>query len=333
MKKIITAASLLLSMNGLQAYNLGNGFSVEVDALYWSLTDTFPFSIEVDKTDVRSSETPFNFDRTIVDVKLNKEREVWEPGVRVGLGWNGCDCMDIRGVYTWFYSKDHHQAKTSFNFSLDGLMNLFSSQNGTVFPEDLNRTFNYNVADLEFGKTFQFCAFTFRPYAGVRAAWIDEKHRAIISGLSETFTLPPVEVDEPISVSFGDKMWGVGPRIGFDSAWGNLYGFDVLANASFSAVYGRNKHEIKVTVINASSNDVTIDENITDVTVHNNSYRLIPTFQMFIGLGWSTCFAPNYNMRIKAGWETNYWWDLGQVLVLDRALSLQGLTAGLEFTF
>ena len=163
MKRIVTTALLALSCSALQAYGWGNGFSVDVEGLYWSMSDNFPLGVDAPSTTVTVDGTP-NVVTVTGASSLKKVPDTWQPGVRVWLGWNGFDCWDVKGLYTYYYNNK----KLHLNGEFDDFWPL----------ADLQRTFNYNVADLELGKSFKLCSVVLRPFIGVRGAWLNPKHRA-----------------------------------------------------------------------------------------------------------------------------------------------------------
>lgn len=323
MKKMITAAAMLLSVNMLSAngydygYSSGNRFSVDAEFLYWSINDNLPLGIDISLKEATTQQ--FAIDEQFVDVKLKGTSETWKPGFRAGLGWSGDNCLDMKGSYTWYYNKDTDNV--TGHLDVQWPFGAFT------------RSLNYNLIDWELGRTFDLCSVIFRPFCGVRGAWISQKHHARLTGYTEVFTSPPGEIDLPLDYSLTHKIWGVGPRMGVDTSWGNYGGFSILANTSFSALYGRETFNVKVVTTSAASNGQEIVENITEATVKDGGYDLVSSFQMFFGIGWKQEWSCKYAIQVRAGWESILWWNTTNLLFFDKSLSLQGLTAAVQFDF
>ena len=151
-----------------------------------------------------------------------------------------------------------------------------------------------------------------------------------------------VIVDESLVFVHDQKVWGVGPRMGLDTTWGNFWGFSFLGNTSFSLLYGRDSFSFKYLDVSG----VNLLEHATEVIVYdkfkNPSFRLIPALQMFLGLAWSHHWNSKYAVRLKVGWEAIIYWNSSSQLtdtaitlpsIVDKSIGLQGLTAGFEVSF
>lgn len=327
MKKILSI-SALFSVAALQGYGYDSSeFCVEAEALYWSMSDNFPLAVNVLMTNEDETVGDIDFASQFINVSLKKPQNNWEPGFRLGFKWTNCDCFDVKGIYTWYYNKsDTHEV---------GNLNEMGTLNGQWPFGEFIRSFNYNMGDLEIGKSFVFSYLVLRPFCGIRNAYLNQRHKARLTGYSETFTnnSGTVVVQEPLDYKVHQEVWGIGPRIGLDTAWGNFCGISLLANTSFSALYGRETFDLKVYTISGKLNNEIVKESLTDVDITHAFYQLIPAFQIFMGLSWNYEWRSNYGIRVKAGWESIIWWDTANILFFDKSVALQGVTAGLQFDF
>lgn len=256
------------------------------DFLWWSANFNTPTNVDTSFSD---SET---------NIKIKRPGSQWDPGVRVGLGWNtGYDNWDVQGFWTYFYNsatQDHSKV-----------------------------SFRYNVADYEMGKAYYVSRhFMIRPFTGIHAIWTSLNYRTssdinIFSVINSVSTVFSGTTRTELS------SWGVGPRMGFNSNWGDYRGFSLLANISGSLLYGK---ELAKADIDAPG----VDYDIRD----RDHWQLMPTMQLQFGLSYACCFGGGQNQfRISAAWESNFIWEAANVLYYDRPISMQGLTVDLRFDF
>jgi hypothetical protein len=305
--------------------NQGN-WDIWADFLWWSsnLSQTTGYEVESSTVDAKTN----------VSVHFKRPGSHWDPGVRIGAGWNtGYDNWDIQGYWTYFYNSAK-QKENPVSFETDEVESLFNKGSAK------NRL-RYNAADFEIGKAYYVSRhFIVRPFTGIHAIWTSLHSSAdLTSAATTTVSFPFVStglinssLTETTSggaksdIKLAIETWGVGPRIGFNGNWGDYRGFSLMGNISGSLVYGK--------LLGKASIDLDSATDI-DIKVRDREYwQLMPTMQILLGLSYSCCFSGGQNQfRVSAGWESNFIWEAANFFLNDKPISMQGLTVDLRFDF
>jgi hypothetical protein len=345
-----------------------SNFSVQVDFLWWASQYHLPFAIKGTgqtsfcTTDNVDCGLPAKIDVTQINSQIKTVHNGWAPGYRVGLGWNTqFDNWDVRLLYTYYHdSSSRHVRGNSVN----------------VFWQEARGRgrLNYNVGDLEMGRTYYISKYlVFRPFIGLRTAWLDQQFVARSTNkrgplqLADPGGLGPIAqgvlaftnlalqaafdvFPDPARVKVHNDLWGVGPRFGLDTNWGNWHGFSLLANISTALLYGHTWTHASV-YLQDGDIDGDGDTDALLLKTKGGYWHGIPTLQTQMGLTWaSNCWGctpcvpcgekrperPDQNMMIRfsAAWESNYWWESNNFTAwTNRAVSLQGLTLSAKFDF
>jgi len=293
-----------------------------------------------------------NYDDTTrkpIDLRVLYVDEKWEPGFRFGIGWDTLhDYWDILAQWTYYhnYSKDSASSPNADYivgggiYPSSGMATNFIYRNGKA-----HWRLNYNMLDLEIGKTFYISKYlSFRAHAGTRGGWIDQSFRSEFTNM--TYDKEPPIRDTVYHCE--QDYWGLGPRLGINGDWHLGAGFSIFGNIAAALLYGKfDVHETQRflaadttyrywTLIPGVYNEI--------LGLKRDFYELSPNLEMIIGLSWGECF---YNEKVyfglKAGWETNYWWNQYHLttLILDlpeigketHPVSMQGLTLRAKVDF
>lgn len=279
-----------------------NKWKFGADFLYW--TTNF--------NTVRGLDVSIQNTSTLTEATVNvaHPKQKWDPGVRVTAGWSGCDNLDVLGSWTYFYNSNanHH---SPFMLQID--TTTITAAGGAKF------VYRYNAADLELGKTLCLSPWlVIRPLIGVHAVWLE-----LDNALNLTISQPGTY---GLAISLNAKAWGVGPKLGVNTNWGNYNGFSLVGNVNGSFVYG--KHDGKVNAMVDISSPMDVNVHLTG----QSHWVLMSTVQLQSGFSYATSFWGN-EFRLNALWECNLINQADNVLILERSISTQGLTLGLEFTF
>jgi hypothetical protein len=306
--------------------NQGN-WDFWADFLWWSsnLNSLTGFEAEVNAT------------TTDEDVSLHFKRpgSHWDPGVRVGAGWNtGYDNWDVQGYWTYFYNSSK-KGENPASFEFNEVQEIYHEGSAKL-------RLRYNAADFEIGKAYYVSRhFFIRPFTGLHAIWTSlDNSFDFESESSASPTLPIItngligaaalsldssgETDADLSQTI--EAWGVGPRIGVNTNWGDFRGFSLLGNISGALVYGKLLGKAKIDI-----------DSLVDIDVHirdHEYWQVMPTMQIQWGLSYSCCFGQGQNQfRMSAAWESNFIWEAGNQFFNDKPISMQGLTVDLRFDF
>lgn len=269
----------------------------------------------------------------------------WDPGFRIGFGWNmDYDRWDLFANWTWYknaaQTTNLRSDLTQGGVSNEGFYPQWPVAQGTSqgpYRRVYGRwRFAYNAIDLELGRAFFLTkAITCRPFWGVRGAWL---HQRFISSFTQPLQLG---IDTKQDFHGKNHWWGLGPRLGFQSEWTVWHGIRVLGRASGSLLYGQTN--IRTLFESQSSGSSVL---ATDRMFQENFYQLVPNVQLFMGAGWGACLCRNkLYFSADAGWETSYWWNQFNLPIVMRTftaplptisnqpVSMEGLTLRFHLDF
>lgn len=193
-----------------------------------------------------------------------------------------------------------------------------------------------DLADAVLGRTFLWSRyFTFRPYAGVRGAWLrldwDISFKmpiSIPSSVEQNYT--KLDVDNDYS--------GYGFVGGFESKW-NLYkGFGLFSNASAALIYGPSSERTKQRFVRIPADQTSTFAQT--LKAKNSTHAVKGVFDIALGIKWEMDFYKSYNIFLWAGYDFFYWPNVTQKTInqftrsRDRAdLSYQGFITGARMEF
>lgn len=309
------------------------GLGISAEFLYWSTNYNLPFSLEGsnNQENLPVSGLISSSQLNTVNAQVIRTKQNWSPGTRVTLAFFPChENFDLK--FCWTYYENHPRFKISGGNNI-----LFGASSSTRAALQLV----YNTADIELGKSYTTGAqILLRPFCGVRAGFLYQNHRVHFSGVTSV-TLnglpdsPVVNTETPLKIYLDQHVWSVGPRIGLDSKWFRWGGFSVLAKVSTALLYGKAMQKAFLDSVssNPDSNNQTVENSESKISVQDDYFQLYPNLDLFLGLSWEHCFNKKKSVEISAGWETNYWWSTSNLLFFDRAISMQGLTVAGSINF
>ena len=273
----------------------------------------------------------------------------WDLGLKMGLGYKTPhDSWDVLGRYTWFESHSTKQSRKDFPAAIiplklsTGLTAGFSSVNQAKSTVDIG----YNNIDLELARSyFMSKNFTVRPHLSLKGSWLDLKQKVhYVQTKNPDFLSILFEFEGPdFKADIKSNFWGVGPRIGADTKYfiGNNVNFfgDFAASILYGHFKTREKDHIPNAVIGGlvPSDVAELLQQLLDVglaapnrSLKHDFHRFIPFAQMQLGLEWNKYINSNkQHIRIKAGYEVQYYWRANQMSDLDErtdTLAITGIT-------
>ncbi len=193
-----------------------------------------------------------------------------------------------------------------------------------------------NVFDLVLGRTFLWSRyFWFRPYAGVRGAWLkldwDISFKMPIS-------IPSASDQSSTDLDVRNKYFAGGFVGGFESKWNFFRGLGLFSHASASLIFGESSEKTKQEFFSIPANGTELFEQT--LTAHNSTHAVKGIFDIQIGVKWEGNFYKENRILVWAGYDFFYWPNVTQKTIYqfnrlrDRAdLSYQGLTAGARVVF
>lgn len=284
-----------------------NFWDFKADFLYWSTDFNTISAIGVGLVTTESTAD--------AAIHIRHPGQGWDPGLRLTAGWFNCGNWDVQGGWTYFYnSNTNKSAPFALRVNEDNLNTIGRSK----------FVFRYNAADIELGTTSCLTSFLrIRPLIGVHAIWtqVDSKLNLLVP-----LSADPNPDEIAIGINLKNRAWGVGPKIGINTLWGNCNGFSLVANVNGALVYGERDLKINAEVDIASNVDINIH------LIGNSNWQLMSTVQMQAGLSYCGCVCNN-NFRINALWECNVFNQVHNLLIFERSINTQGLTLSLEYLF
>jgi len=326
------------------------GAFLTVDFLYWYARETnLTYAAVGTAQEVANPEEVFGLTapttRTHIGNTSYKNLNTdWEPGVRVGLGWNS-DCDGWDAFLNWTYMHNTRKDSTSvaeFNspdystvFSnnllpaigqsvllnqwvdngFNSLLTLEPGGIGTLFFTSVSAKWklSFNQIDLEFGRKYWLSrCFTLRPYGGLRGAWIKTKFQTISSR-------DPVN-EETYGYSFKDsftnKSWGVGLLGGLQPNWHFCSNFILYSNFDMALIWGEYQAKKKENYAGTGTSEMLYSNSSS-----SSFYRMQAVLDLAIGFRWEENWCcDRYKTALDLGWEHHIWFDHNHRIKSDEAI-------------
>lgn len=277
----------------------------------------------------------------------------WDWGVRAGIGYNfEHDGWDIRLKYTWFEGDGDESTNPGLNSSvipLRGSSTIVSTvanpNNRFLFCKSAKAQFDfeYQSLDLELGRAYYTSGkLSFRPFWGLRTAWIDLNQSTKYTGGDPVPFPDPGPGDKlglqvnTVSIKDSSNFWGIGPRLGVDSKWYLGYGVSIFGNVTGALLFGH------FDVDHREKFSPNLDNRIK---LNADRHAFSPTAQMQLGLRYDTYIHNDkQHLGIGLGYEANYWWRQNQMIKIDDSevvkyerysedISMHGLTLDIKWDF
>lgn len=253
----------------------------------------------------------------------------WNFGFRAGLGryfehdkWSGFL------NFTYFKSTDSVQMSGSAISYITPLRGVFSH-----YALKAKSTFDFSFYNLDadlYRHYFISHGISLKPSIGLKNTWVDLKQVVRYNDGSYLKDNTAQTIDT-------SKVWGIGPKAGFESSWYLNHGFNVFGLFSASLIYGYFQVEEDSKITPTSENDFIIRDSF---------HRFIPNVQFYLGLGYGTYFKDDrYFLDLKLGYECQYYWRMNQMISLQRFdnsyryanisedVSLHGVTLKIKLSF
>lgn len=260
--------------------------------------------------------------------KVNHLDTKWDPGFRVGLGYNlPHDGWDINANYTWYHNKKNQTfgvplfgtaSAPSFpavgQFALvDPWVNpaLFDLSVGILDNPAFDTVkslwkLTFNQIDLDLGRKFRLSEFmAMRPYIGVRGAWFTTRFNNIASSDSIFSTRYNFNT---YSDKFKDKIWGVGLLGGFQPEWRFSQNFVLFSNLDASLLWG--KFRLRKNEDYTSFNTAGVQTLNFHNTLTSSFFKLQAVLDLTAGFRWEQTWACRIRTYLDIGWEYHIWFDV-----------------------
>lgn len=266
----------------------------------------------------------------------------YSPAFQIGIGANlPRDHWDVAA--SWLRSTSEGKDKAHGELSQVLGSRVILDSIGLIQPLDSPPSMakadcrvQLNVVDLALGRTFVWSRyFWFRPYGGVRAAWVDLDWkiaftRPVFADFGSDQTYTRLHIDNTYSAA--------GFVGGFDSRW-NLYkGFGLFSKASASLIFGTSSERTRQKFFTVPAGQTVVTENL--LKAHNTTHAVKAIFDIALGLKWERDFGKAGHVFLWIGYDFFYLPSVTQKTIVqqtrvrDRAdLSFEGVMMGAKVDF
>lgn len=229
----------------------------------------------------------------------------YEPGIRLGFGYDFGTGVDIAAEYTHFRS-DESASEVRQTGTLWG---TWIHPNAVLDDNDVtsavaNYSARYDVFDLVAGKRFgDEDEFNLRLDAGLRYARIDQNF-----DIKYRQDIDPVN-NRRVNIDSSNNFSGWGPTVGVGFDWPAGNGFTLFGALSGSVLVGdfdlsMYEHDYQVAAVNGT---VRVD---TEETYNN---RMVPVVEMRAGVGYSRKLRNGFLVGGEFGYEWQNWFNMATV--------------------
>ena len=237
------------------------GFNFNAEFLYWYARETnlsYASTIPM----VQYNAVDPTTDITTGVGKNHSLKTDWDPGFRVGIGFNSsCDGWDYNLTWTWMQNKRKDSVSVA-DLGIEGdsgtiftgigalgqnivLNPWVNSAFNTISDSDFDKVvakydIRFNQVDLDLGRKYWLSrCFVMRPYIGLRGSWTRVTFETTSSRTSTTvLNNANVPFTKNFIDTFKTRAWGVGLIGGFEPVWYFSDCFALYGLAGTGALWG-----------------------------------------------------------------------------------------------
>ena len=232
----------------------------------------------------------------------------FEPGFRAGIGVDfRHDGWYLYSNYTWLQRFDAERSAHNNPGQRGQLVSTFMTTVTPGTPASLMALesakakwkLRFNAVDLELGRGFYLSHFlVFKPFIGMKYAWIDQKYKIFYTAFESTTTLGIREKQD---------FWGLGLRGGLNTEWHFKRNWSIYGSIAVSELYCLFVNKRRDTEGGATPG--------VAYFVKNNAHSIKPVLEMVAGVRYETFFCNDrYQLFFQAGWEEQIWFDQNQLI-------------------
>lgn len=234
----------------------------------------------------------------------------WTSGFRIKAGIIlDHDCWDIWAEYMYLrpHASDCGTPGTECGETNTFMVPMFWTQaNDRLIATKIKAKLDvdFDQLDIMLGRSyFLSCGTAFKPFAGIRALWMDEKFRYKLYGAGSAPDFPTEDVSDCSSIAIDTKYWGVGARMGMRFDWNfGCTGLGLYTRLAGSILAGREE-----------MHHVIQDGAFPEVDLKDKFDNVRPALDGGIGLQWEgslECFCSYLVFYI--GYEFEYLFNTPQ---------------------
>lgn len=236
----------------------------------------------------------FSSDDSVTSVIKNKRAHLnfkWDPGFRVGLGYDSAaSCYNAGAYWTHFDTHAHNERDQNH----------------------VDWNLNYDVVDAVISR--EFCresCLSWTPFAGLRGAWVNQKlKKKYVSHLNSCHgcncSSSSSSSEERVKTHKEDKQdfYGYGPQIGLAANWRMECGFSLYGSIDTALLFGDFNIKSHVKEINSSTTTYCEDK--------DKHCACQAAVDAAVGLQWIKCICEKTYLELKLGLEHHRIFDYNQ---------------------
>lgn len=238
----------------------------------------------------------------------------WDPGFKVGMGYTDPSyAWDLFVGWTWYRTVANASVNTDVSsFSNNDLIwaQFDIARYGIPSGQDASSkwSLHYNTLDFAIGRNFCIGKHLgFKPFTGLRAAWIGQKYNVHNIGLN---LFPPNPNEDRVKNNL--HYTGVGFRGGCSTSWYFNKHFSFFSDASLSVLYGHLTDQFKI-LRSAAFN---ISENQIVAHLENSTYSMKSEIEVGVGFRYETYYGKNQHFfALNVAWEYLNWINMNQFYI------------------
>lgn len=262
----------------------------------------------------------------------------WDPGFKVGLGWNFCHgCWDMNVQYTWFYTNVGDKKHSTSLFPSYDLLPHTLPQNQILFNRaTVQFDLHYQVGDLELGRNYYVSrTLKLRPYIGMKGTWQKQDYQVHY----DATPIAQLNTHYNFRAKFDQSLWGLGMRAGFNTSWQFSKYIGLYGNIAFSGIWLHYDVDRKDTFDTIVSMPQPQSTELTTFNIQDRLRLVKPVMEFGLGLRCESYFGcGRYHILVQGGWESQIWINQTVYITKDGHydrfdLSLHGLTTKIRFDF
>lgn len=279
--------TLIASFNHAQAYQYSgqgcgpiNPYCLDIDLtasyLYWNVQQDY----------LGKGAGNIIFGSVVPEVCNHK----WDSGFRIEAELSD-NCSPIGCDFQWTYFK----TSTGDSKSINTANSILELPPAII---DISTSWKIHINEFAFDIDYSLCldsCVTLRPYLGVFAAAIYQKHNVI-------FNLQSL-LQQNLGTFRKNDFWGIGPRAGIAANWNFAEQFSLVWDSNFACLVGKTKSQIDFEIPTALPTEFT-----SLLDTNSRIWCTRPMASTFIGLNWDGCIRC-WLLSASIGYEFQYWWN------------------------
>lgn len=227
----------------------------------------------------------------------------WDWGACVGIAKTHLSDFELGLTYTYFKAQD--SSKVAANFA--GAVGSGVTGNASI---EYSGKVSYNALDLTLGSSlFTSGDVLSSPHLGLKNIWIHEHFHLDNKNFVNDSS---VQGDVNLDVVDDNKVWAIGPAMGWDLEWYVFKCFSLLASFDAALLQGYFKVYETQLLQSIPSGDIPLTESFY---LTGNEHQFIPYGRVLLGVNWGRDFQKGRRrVDVHLKYELNYFWRINQML-------------------